>query len=155
MFIAKYIYIYYLKEKQIIYLLQRANINPSVEDLWYENNNMAKGKQCMTQGGVMFQNKSPTLCSVITNMPSLIYRTFNLKYNCSFLCPYAPEQKSAVTVRLKTCCVILPPQSLSDFITQTKAVMPDYLGTEQRKVKEEEKEDKPIRGIVCEDFRVD
>ncbi len=32
--------------------------------------------------------------------------------------------------------------------------MPDYLGTEQRKVKEEEKEDKPIRGI-CEDFRVD
>lgn len=33
--------------------------------------------------------------------------------------------------------------------------MPDYLGTEQRKVKEEEKEDKPIRGIICEDFRVD
>lgn len=33
--------------------------------------------------------------------------------------------------------------------------MPDYLGSEQRKVKEEEKEDKPIRGIICEDFRVE
>lgn len=33
--------------------------------------------------------------------------------------------------------------------------MPDYLGAEQRKVKEEEKEDKPIRGIICEDFRVE
>ncbi len=34
--------------------------------------------------------------------------------------------------------------------------MPDYLGTEQRKVKEEEKEDKPIRGIDCEiHIRVD
>lgn len=32
--------------------------------------------------------------------------------------------------------------------------MPDYLGTEQRKVKEEEKEDKPIRGIICGDFRL-
>ncbi len=126
-----------------------------MEDLLYANNNMAKGKQCMTQGGVMFQNKSPALCSVIKYMLCLIYRTFNLKYNRSFLCPLVPEQKSAVTVRLKTCCVILPPQWLSEFITQKKAVMPDYLGTEQRKVKEEEKEDKPIRGIVCEDFRVD
>ena len=26
--------------------------------------------------------------------------------------------------------------------------MPDYLGDEQRKVREEEKEDKPIRGII-------
>lgn len=26
--------------------------------------------------------------------------------------------------------------------------MPDYLGTEQRKVKEEEKDDKPIRGMI-------
>lgn len=33
--------------------------------------------------------------------------------------------------------------------------MPDYLGSEQRKVKEEEKEDKPIRGIISDDFRPD
>lgn len=50
----------------MICLHSRPKYKLSVEDTRYENNNIAKGKRCMTQGGVLFQNKGPTTRSVPT-----------------------------------------------------------------------------------------